>query len=223
MCENGHNVCNSCRLRVSTCPTCRRKFINVRNITLKKNAATAIYPCKNMEAGCEETFAVDGRNKDQFVCLYESNECPFRKLSDVDCNWTGTVADIASHVSSDHSSEVIQDVRLFKRNLLDISRETRYRQAVLILGELFYLTWETGSDAFSFAVFHVGRNDEVEDLKCRIKIGISEENVSMTRQCHSYLQGGLIRICNLGSVSNCIMVPYSSILVKVETYYVKLK
>ena len=82
-----------------------------------------------------------------YQCLYESKECPFRKLSDVDCSWTGTVSDIAAHVSSGHSSEDVQDVRHFKVKLLDISTETRYWQAVLILGELFYLTWKTGSDA----------------------------------------------------------------------------
>jgi len=67
MCENGHNVCNSCRLRVSAGPTCRESLLNVRNITLGKNAATVIYPCKNRETGCEETFTVDDRNKHQFV------------------------------------------------------------------------------------------------------------------------------------------------------------
>ena len=137
MCENGHNVCNSCMLRVSAYPTCKEKFINVRNITLEKNAAPAIYPRKNGEAGCEETFKMDGRNKHQFVCLYDSKECPFRKLSDVDCSWTGTLSDTATHVISDHNSDVIQDARHFKVNLLDISREKHYRQAVLFWGNYF--------------------------------------------------------------------------------------
>jgi hypothetical protein len=75
--------------------------------------------------------------------------------------------------------------------LLDISREMIYRQAVLILGGIFYMTWETGSDAFSFAVFHFGRKNEVEGLKYRTKIGNSEENVSVTRQCHSYCKVAL--------------------------------
>jgi E3 ubiquitin-protein ligase SIAH1 len=180
----------------------------VRNITLEKNAAAALYPCKNSEAGCEETFTVDDRNKHKFVCLYESKECPFRKLSDVDCSWTGTVSDIAAHVRSDHSSETIQDLRHFGVKLLDISRKTRYRQAVLILGELFYLTWETGSDVFSFAVFHFGRKKEVEDIKYRIKIGNSEENVSMTRQSHSYLQGGLKNL----QPGKCVTLHYGTLL-----------
>jgi len=118
------------------------------------------------------------------------------------------VSDIAAHVSSDHSNEAIQDVRHFKVKLLDISRETRYRQAVLILGELFYLTWEIGSDAFSFAVFHFGRKNEVEDIKYRITIGNSEENVSMTRQCHSYLQGGLKNLLP----GKCVTLHYGTLL-----------
>jgi hypothetical protein len=126
MCENGHNICEGCKGRLSECPNCRGKFINVRNITLEKSAATAIYPCKNKEAGCEETFTVGDRNKHQFVCPYESKQCPFRKLSDVDCSWTGTLSDMAAHVRNDHSSEAIQDVRHFKVKLLDISTETRY-------------------------------------------------------------------------------------------------
>ena len=75
---------------------------------------------EEQEAGCEETFTVDGRNKHPFVCLYESKECPLRKLSDVDCFWTGTVSDIAADVSS----EAIQDMRHFKVKMSDISRNT---------------------------------------------------------------------------------------------------
>jgi hypothetical protein len=101
-------------------PTCKGKFIDVPNITLEKNAATAIYQCQKREAGCEETFTVDDRNKHQFVCLYDRKECPFRKLSDVDCSWTATPSDIAAHVSSDHSIEAFQSetVAYFQRNTL---------------------------------------------------------------------------------------------------------
>jgi hypothetical protein len=175
---------------------------------LEKNEAAATYPCKNSEGGCEETFTADDRNKHQFVCLYDTKECPFRKLSDVDCSWTGTVSDIAAHVSSDHSNEAIQDVGHFKVKLLDISRETRYWTAVFILGELFYLTWEIGSDAFSFAVFHFGRNNEVEDIKYRIKIGNFEKNVSMACQCHSYLQVGLKSLQPV----KCVTLHYGTLL-----------
>ena len=62
MCENGHNICGGCKERLPECPTCRGTFIKGRNIVLEKLAANAIYPCKNKEAGCEETFALEDRD-----------------------------------------------------------------------------------------------------------------------------------------------------------------
>jgi hypothetical protein len=79
----------------------------------------------------------------------------------------------------------------FKVKLQDLSRGSRYHQAVLSQGELFYLTWEKDDDAFSFAVFHFGPKEETEAFKYGIKIGNSEEYVAVTRKCHSYLEGGL--------------------------------
>jgi hypothetical protein len=88
MCENGHNVCGGCKERLSNCPFCRGMFIKGRNISLEKLAATAVYPCKNRQAGCEETLTADNRANHLAVCLFQSRECPFRKLSGVDCPWT---------------------------------------------------------------------------------------------------------------------------------------
>jgi hypothetical protein len=76
------------------------------------------------------------------------------------------------------------------------------------LGELFYLTWESGSDVFSFAVLHFSRKNEVEDIKYRIKIGNSEKNVSMTRHYHSYLQGGLKNLLP----EKCVAMHYGTLL-----------
>jgi hypothetical protein len=61
-------------------------------------------------------------------------------------------------------------VGYLKVKLLDISRETLEQQAVLILGGLFYLTLETGPDAFSCAVLNFGRMNDVKGFKYRIKI-----------------------------------------------------
>ena len=207
MCVNGHNVCNSCRSRVSTCPTCKGRFNDVRNISLENIAAAIIYPCRNREAGCTETFTADDIIKHQSVCLYESKQCPFRKLSAVNCPWTGTLSDIAAHVRSEHGTEATEDVGLFKVKLLDISRDRHYHHAVLILGELFYLVWETRAEAFSFAVFQFGRKNETEVFKYGIKIGNSEEYVAMRRKCHSYLEGGLKDL----QPGKCVTLNYGTI------------
>jgi hypothetical protein len=114
------------------------QFINVQNITLEKITATAIYSCKNREAGCEETFAVDDRNKHHLLFCTRAHNVHLEN-----CH-TSTdpgllLSDIAAHVRIYNSSEAVQDVGYLKVKLLDISRETRYRQAVFIWGELFYV------------------------------------------------------------------------------------
>jgi hypothetical protein len=108
MCENGHNICSGCIYRLSVCPSCRGMFINVRNITLEKLAATAVYPCKNRGAGCEETFTADNRDSHRAVCLFRSRECPSTKLFGVDSPWTGTLSDIAVHILAEHVSETVE-------------------------------------------------------------------------------------------------------------------
>jgi len=190
MCENGHSMCEDCKGRLSNCP-CRGKSVDVRNISLEKLAATAVYPCKNREAGCGETFSANGKSSHLTDCLFQSRECPFRKLSGGDCAWTGTLSDIPVRIKDKHSSETAEVQGHFNVKLLDLSRGKRYNQAVLILAELFYLSWEKKGDAFNFGVFHFGPKKETGAFKYGIKIGNSEEYVTVTRKCHSYLEGGL--------------------------------
>jgi len=191
MCENGHSTCSSCRDRLPECPSCRGEFVKVRNIALEKLAATAIYPCKNQEAGCGETFIADGKDNHLAECLFQGRQCPFGKVSGVDCNWTGTMSDIPVHIKDKHESMTAEVQGHFKVKLLNLFTGRRYHQAVLNSSELFYLIWETNGDAFSFGVFYIGRKQETDVFKYGIKIGNSEGNVSVTRKCHSYLESGL--------------------------------
>ena len=191
MCKNGHSVCGSCKKRLANCPSCRGEFVKVRNIDLENLAATAIYPCKNREAGCGETFTANDKDNHLAECLFQSRQCPFRKLSGVDCAWTGTLSDIPVHIKAEHCSETVDVEGHFKVTLPYLSRGKRYHQAVFILGELFYLIWETDGDAFSFGVFYFCHKKETEAFKYGIKIGKSEEYIAVTRKCHSYLEGGL--------------------------------
>ena len=187
MCENGHNICSSCKERLSECPNCRGKFINVRNITLENLGATAIYPCKNREAGCEETFNVDGRNKHLSVCSYQSSKCPVNLILDFDCSWAGTLSDISAHIRDIHRRDIVELPGHFKLTLLEFVRGRIYLQPVLILGELFFFIGGCNSEYFKCAVIHVGRQEETEAFKYGIKIGNSEEYVAIASKCYSYL------------------------------------
>jgi hypothetical protein len=188
MCENGHNICDSCRSRISTCPTCKGEFIKGRNITLERIAAAAIYPCKNREAGCEQTFTVDEISSHESECFYQSRECPFRKLSDVDCPWTGALSIIGRHVRSDHGNETGEHSGAFEVTLNNFNTAQRYYKAIFTWGKLFYLVWETTYSTFYFSVFLVGQNNEAEDFLYDFKICKKRENISITGKCRSYLE-----------------------------------
>jgi len=207
MCENGHSICGGCKESLPECPNCRGKFINVRNITLEKLAAKAIYPCKNGKAGCGEIFTLEDRDNHLAECLFQGRECPFRKLSGVDCNWSGSLSDIPVHIKAKHYSETAEVQGHFKVTLLNFAVGRRYRKVVFTSGELFYLTGEREGDVFSFGVFHFGRENETIDFKYGLNIGNTAEYVTVTRKCHSYLEGGLKDI----QPGKCVTLHYGTI------------
>jgi len=104
--------------------------------------------------------------------------------------------------------------------LLDFSVGKPYRRA-FILGELFYLAWESEGDIFRFGVFHFDPKNETIIFKYGIKIGNSAEYVAVTRVTVTWKVA--LRTCSMGSVSQFIMVQYRIVLVNTGTCHVKLK
>ena len=173
-------MCKRCRLRVSTCPTCSGKFIDTQN--------TAMYPCKNREAGCKETFTAHDINNHQSDCLYESRECPFKKLSSVDCHWTGILSDIGGHVKSEHGRETISTQVKFTLTLQNISKTGLYQKALFIWDRLFYLIWILKNATLYFTVLHFEPQNDHTRYTYEFTIRGSKRNISVTEICHSYLK-----------------------------------
>jgi hypothetical protein len=208
MCGNGHNICGGCKERLTVCPSCRGAFINVRNFTVEKIAATAIYPCKNRESGCKETFTADDRNIHLSVCLYQSRKCPLSIMSEVDCSWTGTLSDIAAHIRDAHAIRTAEVSGHFKVQLLDVVRQGTYFKLVLVLGEFFWLLWFPEHNELDFTVVHLGLKEGSETFKYGIKVGDSEEYTAGTRKCQSYLDCALTDLKRRESVA----ISYETIL-----------
>jgi hypothetical protein len=170
---------------------------------MEKLAATAVYPCKNREAGCEVTFTADNRESHLAVCLFQSRECLIRKVSGVDCPWTGTLSDIAVHITAEHASETVDVPAHFRVELVHFVIGNIYRKVVIYMGEVFCLIWKTEGDILSFVVLHFGSKNESNNFKYGIKIGSSDVYVAVTCNCYSYLEGGLNDI----KPSNCVVLP----------------
>jgi hypothetical protein len=212
MCENGHNICDGCKESLSECPTCSGYFVNVRNIVLEKFASKAIYPCKYREAGCGEVFAFYNRSIHLPVCLFQSTECPFRKLSGIDCPWTGNLSDIPAHIKDEHESETAEVPAHFKVLLMEFVEGKPYHAVVTCLGELFCLIWERVGDIVKFAVFHFSPKSETTDFKCGIKIGKSAAYDAAARKCHNYLDSDLAKLQDVG----CVTFHYNTLLYSID-------
>jgi len=188
LCEMGHSICDSCGLQVSNCPSCSGTFTKARNFSLERIAATAIYPCKNREAGCEETFTVNHKNSHRSVCLFQTTQCPFRVFSEVKCPWFGTLSDIVCHVRSEHGREFSEHksggVEVILHNF---NKAQRYCKAILMWGKLFYLVWETTQFTFYFSVFQFDRKKEDEEFIYEFKLGKYRDKISIRGLCRSYL------------------------------------
>lgn len=192
MCENRHNLCNSCRSNVSNCPSCKAKFIKGRNIALERVAARASYPCKYRDDGCTKVLKKDNISYHNLACFYQSRECPFRKLSDVKCPWTGALSVIESHVKSDHGNQTVEHSGAFEVKLQNFSKARRFCKAIFTLGKLFYLAWETTNHTFYFAVFCVGHKEEADRFTYDFVIGKQRDSISITGTCRSYLEAKTI-------------------------------
>jgi E3 ubiquitin-protein ligase SIAH1 len=79
-CANGHNICPSCKPKVKNCPTCRQKFVNIRNVALEKMARNIEYPCIYWKSGCTEKVTLDLKTEHESTCAYNQYQCPLIKV-----------------------------------------------------------------------------------------------------------------------------------------------
>ena len=77
MCENGHNICGVCKERLPECPTCRGKFINVRNIALESLQLTPYIRARTRKLDVKRrSHWTTEININQFVCTGAKNVLP---------------------------------------------------------------------------------------------------------------------------------------------------
>ena len=107
LCVNGHNICNTCKPRLSHCPTCRQRYLNTRNVALEEVATELNYPCMYRNYGCLEIYKLDLIGGHQEKCQYSPQPCPVNKLNLGNCTWTGISSSMTSHLKQEHRNVCI--------------------------------------------------------------------------------------------------------------------
>lgn len=76
-CQNGHLVCQTCRQKITCCPTCRVPIAsNIRNLPMEKLASTMMFPCKYCTSGCAAQLIYTEKPDHEDSCEYKPYSCP---------------------------------------------------------------------------------------------------------------------------------------------------
>lgn len=100
-CQSGHIVCQSCRAKLTMCPTCRGPLGNIRNLAMEKVASTVSFPCKYANNGCQTTHLHTEKQEHEETCEYRPYCCPCPGAS---CKWQGALEQVMPHLMSQHKS-----------------------------------------------------------------------------------------------------------------------
>ena len=99
-CLTGHSICQSCRKKLSQCPTCRKEFPqeNIRNFLVEALTAFVQYECVYRQFGCTSMPLGSEIDEHEDGCTYQTYECPMSK-----CKFKGNFSSCRNHFKLDHA------------------------------------------------------------------------------------------------------------------------
>ncbi|XP_044264496.1 uncharacterized protein LOC123011212 [Tribolium madens] len=117
-CLSGHSFCNSCRQKVTQCPTCRTNWSDVRNYSLEGVTPSVLYPCVYNHVGCEGAFLGNDIDHHERVCEFKIYTCPIS-----DCKFTGNYSLCVNHFFLNHREFLIEST-VFQETFTPIASNT---------------------------------------------------------------------------------------------------
>jgi E3 ubiquitin-protein ligase SIAH1 len=180
ICTNGHNICSKCRGRVTSCPTCRAEFSEIRNVALENIARRLKYPCANRQSGCLELLSMEHIAKHHAVCVYGEIKCPLHLAEQ--CSWKGLKDDLKEHAKAKHSNAVITVSTFHCPKLSGAVGFVSY------FGELFTYCKQKRHGRHYVAVQLIGTNSEASKYKCEFTLHAANgvEQISNTFLVQGY-------------------------------------
>ena len=125
-CLGGHNICNTCRPTVKSCPTCKQKFLKIRNVSLEILSLHMKFPCRYSKYGCKGAFPYNAFREHEAMCGYSPQKCPVEHLSfKMLCTWTGIAKDVKKHLRTAHK-DLCEDCNAQHLLLLPSSNASNY-------------------------------------------------------------------------------------------------
>jgi hypothetical protein len=207
-CQNGHNICNVCKLKLRNCPICRARFIETRSLALEKLSQRILFPCANSERGCTKMQTIQDITKHQISCLYRMHKCLLGHPQS--CSWEGLRTDILQHVKEKHEDRAF-DTRSYRFSEYEHWKETMESAVLCTFSEeIFWLRNKTDSDKRKYyeAVQYIGPAENASKYRYEHHLvspgGQKEVTMKCTARCDTE---SMKQITESGT---CFMIDYDS-------------
>jgi E3 ubiquitin-protein ligase SIAH1 len=181
LCQNGHNICNSCKSKLDSCPTCRTQFTDIKNLSLESMCRRVKFPCKYTETGCSEILPMDSITTHQSECPYGNYVCPF-VIASLECPWTGFITDMKQHIKSVHNeaSDSRDVLGIHNARLPKFETSSAWCQALFTMNEVFFRLSKVVDGFLYCCVFYVGPKDKASMYSYRLTVNSNEGKGSVS-------------------------------------------
>ena len=204
LCENGHNVCNTCKQKLPHCPICRQQFLNTRNLALEKLARALKYPCTSRKYGCREIYSFRLIVIHQEKCQYTPQPSPINKLNIGHCIWLGISSNIRSHLKQAHPSMCVEYYGLGQGSIpiRGVTPDTKNCKFIFADNYAFCCCTEIKNGAFYCVLKYISPVENAAKHRYRVEIYNKErtESLAVTRLARSFDED-LSEVHNSG---NCV-------------------
>ncbi|CAB3368016.1 Hypothetical predicted protein [Cloeon dipterum] len=170
-CENKHSTCSPCRAQLPTCPLCRGKLTEKRNIDLEKKAILVQFPCKFNMNGCDKMLRHDEKIKHEKNCP----KMPVYSCATANCNWNGPMGRLAEHMKEKHavmhSNQCEGDIYFRVSGILNLTGSDQWLMTATRHGRDFLILMsQMPPDKIIAFVLLIGSPSDAKHFRCRIAL-----------------------------------------------------
>uniref|UniRef100_UPI00398E8D3A E3 ubiquitin-protein ligase siah2-like n=1 Tax=Pristiophorus japonicus TaxID=55135 RepID=UPI00398E8D3A len=205
-CHAGHLVCNTCRQKLTCCPTCRGSLTpSIRNLAMEKVASAVLFPCKYASTGCLLTLHHTEKPDHEDACEYRPYSCPCPGAS---CKWQGSLEQVMSHLVHVHKSITTlqgEDI-VFLATDINLPGAVDWVMMQTCFGRHFMLVLEKqekyeGHQQFFAIVLLIGARKQAESFAYRLELNGNRRRLTWEATPRSIHDGVATAIMN----SDCLV------------------
>lgn len=174
-CVSGHSFDLACKNSITECPVCKKEIYPSSNVTLEKVTSYLIYPCKNIEYGCEYASGPQKIKEHEKYCKHGARSCPINEYEW--CIWKNKTSEMYSHIRNIHHDCLLEVDTVC--TFVDLEQEEACCYLLKYAKNLFKLHYRYQNATFSWAMQLIGPPDESSNYWFEIDI---IDNVSIKKR-----------------------------------------